>query len=54
MTNDLKEHQWLQEKTMLRRENQMIISIIRMWYLFELAYACRWRKLFSLRACIKE
>ena len=31
----------------------MIISFIRMWYLFELAYVCRWSKIFLLRVCIK-
>ena len=39
---------------MLLWENQMIISIIRMWLLFGLAYVCRWNKVFFLRACIKE
>ena len=39
---------------MLLWENQMILSIIRMWLLFELAYVCRWSKVFFLRACRKE
>ena len=53
MTSDLKGYQQWQEKTMLLCENQMIISTIRMCQLFELAYVCRWSKIFFLRACIK-
>ena len=33
---------------------KMIISTIRIWELFELAYVYRWSKIFFFRACIKE